>query len=340
MTHSRRSARPAVLLFCMATQAFAHHSAAIYDTGQTVSIEGVVRGMQWANPHVYINMEQTTESGAKVAWAVEALPPAAMRRLGWTEQTLKPGDTLKVSGNPTRRTRNRGIYPATIEVGGVTLFQSATNIQRLASATIEPAVAATSLEGTWETLANVDLYVFFYRSAMQLTEAGQRARDSYDEATMLPARECMPYSSPLLMIDPDFKQITIGTDTITINGGFAPAERTIHLNLSSHDGAAASLQGHSIGHWEGTTLVIDTRHFAEHRIGNGYRGIASGAQKHLVERLTLQDNGTRLSYSFELNDPEYLAGPVTGSAEWAYRPDLEFVREPCDLSNAQEFRND
>ena len=51
-----------------------------------------------------------------------------------------------------------------------------------------------------------------------LDSTGEMARDNYDEGTMLPSLDCIPYSSPLLMIDPDFKRITIGADTITISG--------------------------------------------------------------------------------------------------------------------------
>ncbi len=60
---------------------------------------------------------------------------------------------------------------------------------------------------------------------------------------------------------------------------------------------------------DGSTLVIDTAHFASHKTGNGYTGVPSGPMKHLVERLALDEGGTTLSYSFELRDPEFLAAP-------------------------------
>jgi len=46
------------------------------------------------------------------------------------------------------------------------------------------------------------------------------------------------------------------------------------------------------------------------------------------------------AYEFELTDPEFLAEPVTGGIEWAYRPDLEFTRDPCELDNARQFTNE
>jgi hypothetical protein len=329
------------ILTCTMTAAFGHHGGAIYDRAQVVTVSGTVTRYDWANPHVYVYVEQMSGAGETIEWAVEMSPIAAMRRIGWSDATLRPGDVVTVRGNPTRRaTSKRGIYPATLEAQGRTLFEAATVLPRLSQVSSAPAAGATNVAGTWETLAKVDLWLRFYNLSAELTDAGTAARDSYDEPTMSPALDCIPYSAPLLMIDPDFKQIAIDEDVITIRGGVAPAERTIHMNGATHEGAARTVQGHSIGRWEDHTLVIDTTHFSDHRIGNGYRGIASGARKHLVERLTLLEGGTRLAYEFLLTDPEFLAEPVKGGVEWAYRPDLEFVRDPCELDNARQFTSE
>jgi hypothetical protein len=329
-----------VLLF-MPTLASGHHSGAIYDRSAKVTVEGTVTRYAWANPHVYIHMEQMTDSGQVITWAVEARTPTGMRRIGWTEATLRPGDRLTVVGNPTRRTTNRAIFPATIEVDGRLLFEGGSAFSRRpSSASAEPRVGASSLGGTWETVASGGAIGLFYTGAMLLTEAGNVARASYDEATMLPGWDCTPYAAPLLMVDPDLKQIIVTEDIVTIKGGFAPADRTIYMNIDTHDGAEPSIQGHSIGHWEGETLVIDTANFSPHRIGSGYRGIPSGLEKRLIERIALREDGTKLSYSFELTDPEFLAQRVTGNSEWVYRPDMEFIREPCELDNARQPRSE
>ncbi len=93
--------------------------------------------------------------------------------------------------------------------------------------------------------------------------------------------------------------------------------------------------GHSIGRWDGGTLVVDTARFTPHRLGNG-AGLPSGAGKHLVERFALNAEGG-LTYSFELEDPEYLKERVTGTSQWLYRPDVEYVATPCDRDNARRF---
>ena len=95
-------------------------------------------------------------------------------------------------------------------------------------------------------------------------------------------------------------------------------------------------QGHSIGHWEDDDLVIETTNFTENSIGNVF-SIASGVSKNIVERISLNNNGSTATYSFTLTDPDYLAAPVAGSYEWHYRPDVSVSSEACDLEVARRY---
>jgi hypothetical protein len=136
---------------------------------------------------------------------------------------------------------------------------------------------------------------------------------------------------------PDTKSIEIRNDSIVIRGEFDATERTIYL-----DGRAASaptVHGHSLGHWEGGTLVVETDAFADHPLGIAY-GVPSGAAKRVVERLTLNDDGTALTYAFEMTDPEFLVNPLAGETTWAYRPDLAFAESECSLDNARQYLED
>src|SRR5690606_4335861 len=51
----------------------------------------------------------------------------------------------------------------------------------------------------------------------------------------------------------------------------------------------------------------------------------------------LSPDGTRILYSFELTDPDYLAEPVGYVLEWVYSPDFEMVSLPCDPESAQRY---
>ena len=70
-------------------------------------------------------------------------------------------------------------------------------------------------------------------------------------------------------------------------------------------------------------------HFSEVAAGITL-GIGSSEWKHIVERLILDEDVNQLHYEFVLEDPEYLTGPLTGSAYLTYRPDLEPSGIPCD----------
>jgi hypothetical protein len=94
---------------------------------------------------------------------------------------------------------------------------------------------------------------------------------------------------------------------------------------------------HSIGRWEDGVLVVDTRNFSDHRRGLGFGGLASGPQKHPVERFALRADGTAIDYSFPLADPDRLAEPVTGTLELTHTPGRPFIMEPCDLESGGRY---
>ena len=155
---------------------------------------------------------------------------------------------------------------------------------------------------------------------------------------MSPGLRCIPTPAPMFMVAPDVKRVTLESGAIRIAGEFSAAERVIHL--ADTDGATASapssVQGHSVGHWDGATLVVETTSFVPYGAGVGFT-LASSSEKRLTERLTLDADGKGLTYAFELTDPEILTAPITGGNRWVYQPDVEYAPVACDLDNAKRF---
>ena len=86
-----------------ATSALAHHSfSSEYDASKPVTLTGVVTKVEWLNPHVYFYINVKDESGKIVNWAREMGAPSGLQRQGWTRNTLKVGDTVKVEGSLAR----------------------------------------------------------------------------------------------------------------------------------------------------------------------------------------------------------------------------------------------
>jgi len=312
-----------------AEQAGAHHSPAAYDMQAQVTVAGTVADYEWGNPHVYVSVR---EDGGSRTWVVEGLPSTAMKQYGWSPQTLALGERVVVTGNPGRNAARSVMYLRTLRKADAVLYDAAA----VFAPSSRPAAAAraSGLAGTWSTQVGPAFGQFLGNQAsLPVTPKGAAAMTEFLD-TVNPGLQCVPFSAPIYMLLPGFRSIEVSDDVVLIRGEDAAVERVVHLG-ATHAGATASVHGHSVGRWEGTELVVDTTHFAAHRIGNG-GALPSGSQKHLVERFTLTPEGG-LTYSFVLEDPEYLTAPVTGSSQWSYRPEVPFAATPCSPDNARRF---
>jgi Family of unknown function (DUF6152) len=89
---------------------FAHHGSATYDTQKPVVLkDATITKFIWANPHSIAMFDAKDDKGNVVHWAAEAGSPSALSLIGWTKNSLKPGDTVTVytfqskTGNPVGR---------------------------------------------------------------------------------------------------------------------------------------------------------------------------------------------------------------------------------------------
>ena len=88
---------------------FAHHGATSYASNIVVLKEATVTKLVWANPHTIVLFDVKDDKGNVLHWAGEAGSPSAVSLLGWTKNSLLPGDVITVyiypakSGNPVGR---------------------------------------------------------------------------------------------------------------------------------------------------------------------------------------------------------------------------------------------
>lgn len=87
-----------VLGFYVAPSAlFAHHGNSAYDETTPVKIKGVVTRFEWTNPHIYIYVDLKESDGTIKHWTVESLSPERMTRMGWSKNSVKPGDQVAIT---------------------------------------------------------------------------------------------------------------------------------------------------------------------------------------------------------------------------------------------------
>jgi hypothetical protein len=90
--------------------ALAHHSFAMFDSGQEVTLSGTVKEFQWVNPHAWIMLTVADPEGRPALWAIEMGGPGQLARVGWNASTLSAGMDVKVNIHPLRDGSNGGQY--------------------------------------------------------------------------------------------------------------------------------------------------------------------------------------------------------------------------------------
>ena len=88
----------AVIAFTSLAPLLAHHGTSNYEmVSQGIPLTGVVTEFVWANPHVYVLFDVTDSAGKVVHWAGEMNSPGVLKAAGWTKNTLKAGDEVKMT---------------------------------------------------------------------------------------------------------------------------------------------------------------------------------------------------------------------------------------------------
>ncbi len=97
-----------------------HHSHAMFDYNQLVSITGTVTKFSFRNPHVYLYVDVEEERGGIANYSVEMSNLPNMTRRGIGLKTFQPGDVITVNMNPLRDGRPGGNYTTVVAADGKT----------------------------------------------------------------------------------------------------------------------------------------------------------------------------------------------------------------------------
>ena len=97
-------------LAALPTAVLAHHSYAMFDMSQTVTLQGTIRDFQWTNPHSWIWIDVPNDKGTAEQWGIEGMSPNYLARRGWSKHTLKPGDKVSVLIHPLKGTERGGSF--------------------------------------------------------------------------------------------------------------------------------------------------------------------------------------------------------------------------------------
>jgi hypothetical protein len=370
----------AVACIVLAAPARAHHGIGRFDPTRELDVQGTLTGLDFVNPHSYVHFDAVDASGAVIAMQCEMRAATVLRRSGWSPDMFVPGVAIKIHGRPHRDDPHY-CYADTLTIGDTPTLERYQQLSgnapasradrplRLASgkpnlagdwaqeqyimarppqgpANLVPESLVEAVEAGRVAMADVPSHGWF-PPPVTLTAAGQAA------STAL--RDLPPERNPRLscqitsvlfdwVFDGTINRITQSDDVIKMEYGRG-LERAVHMNLAAHPARIApSRAGHSIGRWDGDTLVVDTVGFEP---GSLAGAVAHSAELHVVERFTLDPATLALRREYVADDPlyfvdEYVSGDTVLPADAPFAVDackeLAYEYQPADSARFAPLR--
>ena len=332
--------RPSILAvtFFFAGAASAHHAfSAFYDTDNVGEITGEVIETFWINPHAGFRIR--TDDGE--VWNIETAPVNRLQRLGLAG-SVSVGERVGFVGAFSRLGRNEVlatnmILPSGEEVlldpgfaGRLGLRDRATGTGGGGSAT------AASISGDEPD----GIYRVWTRARgpedrdpeRTLTEAALAAVEAWDPVTDDPALRCIAPGMPVAMDTPFPIAFQEGDGQVLLRIEQWDGLRTIHMESGTADGDPVdSLMGHSVGRWDGQTLVVETTNISWPYVDEF--GTPKSDAYSLVERFTFSEDSTAMMWEATATDPATYVGPAfLGSVSYAWVPGEEIKPYNCTIA--------
>ena len=362
VTRRIRNNVAAGLLIFVAAPALAHHGFGLFDRTKPVEIKGVIKSIDFVNPHSYLNVEVMGADGNPLAMRCEMRAATLLRRSGWSAEMFVPGAAATIFGFG-HRTDPAACYLEDITIGDAPKRNRNDQIEHTTSIDLSTrpkrlATGEPNITGDWAQ----EQYVIAVppsgggnlvpKSLIAAVESGQLAMKDVPPSgwgprpVMYTARgkaeadafqTWSPADNPRLrcrptsiifdwVFDGAVNRITQEKDRIVINYGLYSFERVIHMNMAQHPaGITPSYAGHSIGRWDGDVLVVDTVAFEP---GVLAAPVKHSDQLHIVERYSLDAEKWALRRDFVAEDPVYFTEQYKGFDQ-VLVSDVPYVAQRC-----------
>lgn len=163
-----------------------------------------------------------------------------------------------------------------------------------------------------------------------------------DEAKNLPppseSANCLPPGMPTIMFQPYDVEFLFTPGRVTIIQEAYMQVRRVFTDGRGHPAHLdPTFNGHSIGHWEGDTLVVDTVGLG-HRTPLGYHELMHGPHLHVIERIHLTAPD-KMEDDMTLIDPDVLVKPWHEAHTFTRHRDWDQIEYICEENNRNQIEN-
>ena len=167
-----------------------------------------------------------------------------------------------------------------------------------------------------------------YLAAWQAQQKAVAEANARGEPPVTGYVKCIPDGMPATMMAMFPLEVMQSKGRITIIEEAYNQVRRIYLNEKQIpiDDAEPGFWGHSVGHWEGDTLVVDTVGIKENV---RYRDVPHSDQIRIGERIRLID-ANHMEDRITVTDPVYLTGPWNWTWEYVRKPGYKLYEYVCE----------
>ena len=167
-----------------------------------------------------------------------------------------------------------------------------------------------------------------------LNERALAFQEVFDEA-IAPKYDCVPSAPPALQYDPYFMEVVQWPDRVIFRYEKDDVLRSVWLDGREPPLNEYTVQGFSVGHYEGDALIVETTQFVFDITGfDDYNGIPSSQLKTVTERYWREGEELRMTLTVE--DPLFLREPASYTTRWLPAPEgYKLNPYECDAEDAR-----
>jgi len=314
----------------------AHHAfAPHFDDNQPVTISGTVVEFEQRNPHAYLHISAVGPDGESHTYRCESFGVTQLTRNGILPEMLAVGTTLTIEGARHRRDPFMCYFDTVKLADGRVLAIGNPYGQRGR----EPRVAQRdSIFGTWLLAPTAWRSSSPPNSNLAVTPAGIAAVLAYDPFVDDPTYRCEPVAPRRVWFAAGTPMsISREGDTIYLRFEWMDVVREVHLDQTEHPATGEhTLLGHSIGHFEDDTLVIETANFSAgvlrqyvEQSDGSFAGLLHSDEFKTTERIWFHRRTNSIRVIVDQEDPKFFTTSFNPSSGEFRATDMEIKPFGC-----------
>ena len=315
------------LLFLFPLNINAHHSHANLNANNIQTHRGIVEKYGWGMPHVYIKVRAPNPSGEIVLYNIELVNPPGMLQRGWNKDSLKEGDQITWEGTTDHNPKRY--------YSGLNWAEKADGSRLAMDFKPMETIPSSDFSGLWMRDLRGGKPFYAPPEDWPYSALGKKMVADFNENDN-PQVSCINPGIPKATLLPYPMQITRpNAETFVFTYELREHQRTIVLNQPKSQEDPTVL-GRSVARMEGSKLIIETDNFIADKWGI-HTGVDSSVQKHLVEEVSLSEDGKSLNIMMAVTDPVYFTETVIIDYHMTKMSDRELIQTPCTLESSRFF---